>query len=666
MECLADGETADLVEHLRTLVSWLRPRDPDDLDDTLARMEALTVALRENDELRGAILGNMEAALAASRHLPIYTEIGLFSRRGFLREFGQRFYELINPRPRDPGNLRDILYLVFDRPNDPRWVAAVPDEVWLALLDALEEFTQEEGPVFRRAREQVLYALEMLSLWVAGEELEPELLRLDPSMAERNSPFVAQEREVSAYIRDYVAWLEDPSREFHDDRHARVLLEQCAEQIERFQKRAVTRGSSIGLTHLITRLEQTLERITILLDLLDPFDQDRRRRTGIRLFKTLVTDNIRQTSLKALWQDNIRLVSRSVTEQSSRTGEHYITKNRREYLQMLGAAAGAGFIIAFMALIKIWLMKLGLSPGWETLWVSLNYGLGFVLIHILHFTVATKQPAMTAARLAAVIEAGERGNANQEKVADILIQVGRSQFVAVLGNVSVALPVAFLVGWVVLGLSGTPLLSADEVDYHLLDLQPLAGLALLHAAIAGVWLFLAGLIAGFFDNRCAYLQLGDRMKGNPHLAKVMSRPVRDRLAEYLDHNYGALAGNFLFGVLLGTTGLIGLWLSLPLDIRHVAFSSANLGYVASVHDLGGPLFLLYFVFVLLIGAVNLWVSFTLAMYVALRARGVRLGDIRRLARIYARQVRRHPLEVLLPPSEQPDAGRNAQPGSTQP
>ncbi|WP_090209604.1 hypothetical protein [Ectothiorhodospira magna] len=46
-----------------------------------------------------------------------------------------------------------------------------------------------------------------------------------------------------------------------------------------------------------------------------------------------------------------------------------------------------------------------------------------------------------------------------EKVADILIQVGRSQFVAVLGNVSVALPVAFLVSWVVLSLSGTPLLS---------------------------------------------------------------------------------------------------------------------------------------------------------------------------------------------------------------
>ena len=37
----------------------------------------------------------------------------------------------------------------------------------------------------------------------------------------------------------------------------------------------------------------------------------------------------------------------------------------------------------------------------EALPVSLNYGLGFVLIHLLHFTVATKQPAMTANAIAA-------------------------------------------------------------------------------------------------------------------------------------------------------------------------------------------------------------------------------------------------------------------------
>jgi hypothetical protein len=80
-------------------------------------------------------------------------------------------------------------------------------------------------------------------------------------------------------------------------------------------------------------------------------------------------------------------------------------------------------------------------------------------------------------------------------------------------------------------------------------------------------------------------------------------------------------------VLLGVTGYIGYLLSLPLDIRHVAFASANLGYTMSVQMPGVFEFLLYLMFVLLIGAVNLWVSFGLALYVALKARGTRIGAL---------------------------------------
>jgi site-specific recombinase len=284
--------------------------------------------------------------------------------------------------------------------------------------------------------------------------------------------------------------------------------------------------------------------------------------------------------------------------------------------------------------------------------VSLNYGLGFVLIHILHFTVATKQPAMTAARLAAAIEESDQGTANPAKLADLLIQVGRSQFVAVIGNVGVALPVALGLGWLYHLTLGAPVLDAGTgVEYQLSQLSPFAGLALFHAAIAGLWLFVAGLISGFFDNRCAYLDLPGRLRDHPLLRRMLSEPGRLRLAGYIEHNYGALAGNFFFGVLLGITGYIGYLLSLPLDIRHVAFASANLGYAASVQLPGALEFLLYVTFVLLIGAVNLWVSFGLALYVALKARGTRIGALDRLLKAYGRSIVERPREFLLPPAE---------------
>jgi site-specific recombinase len=60
---------------------------------------------------------------------------------------------------------------------------------------------------------------------------------------------------------------------------------------------------------------------------------------------------------------------------------------------------------------------------------------------------------------------------------------------------------------------------------------------------------------------------------------------------------------------------------LPLDIRHIAFSAANLGYAWQALDWQLPLqvVLVSVAGVMLIGMVNLMVSFSLAFYLALRA-----------------------------------------------
>src|SRR5690606_16257593 len=92
---------------------------------------------------------------------------------------------------------------------------------------------------------------------------------------------------------------------------------------------------------------------------------------------------------------------------------------------------------------------------------------------------------------------------------------------------------------------------------------------------------------------------------------------------------------------------------LPLDIQHVAFASANLGYTASGGFVAIWALWPYFLFVLLIGAVNLWVSFALALYVALRARGTRIGALDRLLRSYLSRIRQQPRELLLPPTREP-------------
>ncbi|GIL05744.1 MAG: recombinase [Betaproteobacteria bacterium] len=647
----------DVVQAIAALVDWVRPRDADDPAPAIERVEALTAALESDAPLRDAACRRVQAWLASLEQVSLYTEVGIFSTRGFFAELRVRLYERVLPAPPDRTRLKDCLTLVFSRRSDARWVMAVPDETWLRLLAALHFFAWQDRACVQRARDAVLEALERLSLWFAAEGIEPELMRVDPRIARHDSPFIAQQRELAAFLERYAAWVHDRSLAYHDDRHAQVLLAQCAEQVRQLRAVALKRGTSLRLTYLLERLEQTLERIERLLRLIDPADASARQRAAVALYKEMIAGLAERHSLSRLWRDNVQLLSRRVAESASRTGEHYVTQTVAEYFEMLGSAAGAGLVVALMALAKLYIVAFDLAPLPETLLVCLNYGLGFVLIHLLHFTVATKQPAMTAATIAAAIEESERGRANLDKLAALLIQVGRSQFIAVVGNVLVALPVALAFGLAWQHAFGTPLLGEEKSQalYH--ELRPLAGLALLHAAIAGVWLFVAGLIAGYFDNRCHYVDLPGRVRAHPRLERLLGEVARERIAAYLETNYGALAGNFFFGVLLGATAFVGLLVGLPLDIRHVAFSSSNLGYsAASLPPTWGDA-ATYFAYVVLIAAVNLWVSFGLALYVALQARRARIASTRRLLAAYFGRLRSRPLEFLFPPA----SGHEAKP-----
>ncbi|SUA18594.1 site-specific recombinase [Neisseria meningitidis] len=100
------------------------------------------------------------------------------------------------------------------------------------------------------------------------------------------------------------------------------------------------------------------------------------------------------------------------------------------------------------------------------------------------------------------------------------------------------------------------------------------------------------------------------------------------------------------------TGYFGHLLGLPLDIRHVAFSSANLGYAAVSGNVGLGTFVLDIFSVLAIGLVNLCVSFSLALFVALRSRGTKIGSIRNLIKSFWNQIKSNPCILFLPPAKE--------------
>lgn len=175
-----------------------------------------------------------------------------------------------------------------------------------------------------------------------------------------------------------------------------------------------------------------------------------------------------------------------------------------------------------------------------------------------------------------------------------------------------------------------------------------------YAAIAGVCLFLSGLIAGYHDNLAVYNQIPQRLRALRWLERLLGTARLDRVARYVENNLGALAGNFYFGCMLGGMTGLGVLLGAPIDIRHIAFVSAFTGYSFMALDfmISWQVLLTAILGIWLIGTTNLVVSFSLALYVAMKSRKVSFAQWRLLLRTLLTRFVQNPALFLLPPRRQ--------------
>ena len=675
------------IDPLADLVAMLRPFHPARGDIGAANVHDLLQLLQRNPDLAGRLGASICALLEQRRHASLYTDIGILSNDGFVVELKRRIVYRFLPPALDDSYLSDAIDEVLSHDSDYRWINAVPTADWLALIDVIAAAT----PADQRASARhtvvlgMLDAIRTLSCRVCALGLEPRLIRSNPTMEAFDSPFLMQNIEANAYLDGYGAMLaggENGERANADNapepaRHLLVMLDQCEAVIGKIRKNAAREGTSVALTYVLVALTQSIDRLRKLLFLVDVSGElpsaptvdlvaaandasppaapptSLRRAAAITLAQELVEAHNTKYEVANLFADNIDLLARNVTENASRTGEHYIAEKRSELTNMFLSSAGAGVIVAFMALLKTLLSYLRSAPLVEAFLFSMNYSLGFVLIHTLHMTIATKQPAMTAARIAAGLSSTDGRHIDLDNMAELVNKVFRTQCIAVLGNLATVLPVAWAIAAAWRKISGAHLVSPDKALHMLHDIDPVGSLALVYAAIAGVCLFLAGLISGYYDNKALYTRMAQRVRQLRGLGRLIGRHRLDRLALYVENNLGGLMGNFYFGILLGTMGTLGYLLGLPLDIRHVTFSAANFStaLVGLDYKVSWQLAATSVAGFLAIGAVNLVVSFSLAMWVALRARKIRFKQGIRLLRALGRRFLAAPIDFFIGPRD---------------
>ena len=646
LEALDPGAGPQDLQALVHLVNWLRPDAATRPYRPHGRLPELFALLEADPSLMAHVQAYLARLLSQLRIKHTLAELGILANESLGQTIKARLAQRLLPAQVDEDTFQHVLGVVFHQSEDHVWLTRLPAELQAHCIGPFGAGDLLR-PAIRHLRHETLNALDLLSLRVAALGVETEFTRCLNASDLAASPFVEQWMELRTWLNEAQA---PETAEAPPANHLEVLLSQCAQMLKKARAQAALQGTSVKLSGILIRLAQSLARMQTLLQLLGAFKLDDRPAQLVHFLAELVRHERHKHSIADVWAQWTDAIALRVTEHASQSAEKYVTETRSEYWQMAKAAMGAGVVIAFLSLFKAKVAAWHVPPLWEAVLFSLNYGLGFVLIHWLHFTIATKQPAMTAARIAAAIDSVDGRLRSLDAVVELVVQVARTQFVAIWGNVIPAFVTATAVAWGVQALWGSSAVALAKSEVMLHELHPVLSWALPHAAIAGVFLFLTGLITGYCDNLSLYHRLSDRLRKVPWLRRWLGVVKAGRLADYMGRNAGALAGNFLFGCMLGSAGFIGLLLGLPIDIRHITFAAANMAYAlqaqqyavlwADVAWVGAG--------VLLIGLVNLMVSFSLAFYTALKSRGVSRREVFRLVRPLWNRFRRRPMDWVYP------------------
>jgi site-specific recombinase len=636
----------DRVDGLVALAEWLRAgaspfsdpfsRGPD-------RIELLAGVLDGELDLRAAFHRAIAAVVAQPTGENPFGETGVPHRRGFLGEFLDRAMAYALPSPRDDYDLSRLLRRLFARDSDV--------EAFLQLTPAqMSQLTAVLFPADRAQQSDGLAAsfadgFRLLATRVVAEGLGEELRARSPRVPVAESPFLRLARHSDELAATWQAGGEigEAAAVWRSARAA------CRAHMAEVYRRLESEGVSIDIVFGLEVIDRCLTRLSLMLEVMEAPPGTSRAIAVHRLLGRLIVAVREDRSLTHLVRWNLRLLGRKIVDRAGETGEHYIAYSRDEYRHIWRAAAGGGLLTVGTAAVKLTLAGAGLALFQEGLLAGVNYAISFLLLQAFDLMLATKQPAMTGATLAAIFRERQGGD-RLDEIVDFTARIAHSQLAAAIGNVTfVALGgVVFEMLW--RAAIGTPFLDAEKAVAVQQSFNPLASGTVFYAAVTGVILFLASLVGGWFDNWSAVHRLPLAIREHP-LGRHVGRERLRRVSEVWAHNAAGIGTSVSLGLMLGLMPSVGAFFGIPLDVRHVTLSAGQLALATAALWPGGgvDIWLVYglaglaSMFVL-----NLSVSFVLAFLNAVRAYDLPAGDLLELWRRLSHRMATRPGEFLLP------------------
>ena len=642
---------ADLVQRhlwLVALFEWLRG-DCASVPASTARLALFLDAVQARPEILLRWQAWWQALVETLDGTTLLADYGFSSRSAFVSEFAERIRQKLLPGTPETSDASELFSLVLSTGFDAQWLAAI-DEPTLARIAALLQPAppaEASPPAITLWQGTLLEAITYCTSQVRALGFAPELRLRMSAPAREAGPFHALAFDFDA-VRD--AFLASPVQDSYERQAA---LQQFRERLEACRSAAAsvyTHLDAHGISvNLVFQLRQLRERVLRIRALLDCLLSSHPAASTVRLMAHLVSVGQERRSVRALIASNSSMLAAKVAERSSETGERYITRSLAEYRDMLRKAAGGGALTALTTWLKFAVMAIGLSAFWNGFAAGLVYAASFVVIQLLHFTLATKQPAMTAPAMAAKLK-DLSDPAALDVFADEVTHLVRSQVAAVLGNVLMVVPVVLLISAALQLVSGQPMLDAKQAAYVFHSLS-LLGPSALFAAFTGVLLFACSIIAGWVENWFVLHRLDSAMRYNPRITSLLGAERAQRWAAFTRANISGFASNISLGFMLGLIPAFAVFFGLGLDVRHVTLSAGQLGAACAAigwEVVQQPALWASVAAIPVIGALNLGVSFYLAFRLALRAHNVTGVDRAHIRQVIWRRWRDAPLSFFWP------------------
>ncbi|CAJ92297.1 Site-specific recombinase [Cupriavidus necator] len=613
------------------------------------RLRYLLQVLERHPDWAGRFALTVRSLVRENDPTGLFCDTGVALHPGFVSEMVGRLQNRFLPPPPNRSDMAGLFALVFVGDEDAEWVEAIDDGLLARLARVLQAGSaggEAAGMAhYRDALGQTLAtSIAVLVSQVRATGLS-QAIRSRLAGRVEETPFFRLDEAIQALREEGLR--HDDNSFGHRLNYFRALLDGCHAAIRQVYEDLEENGVSVEVVFQIERMKVQLSRIELLLA---AWVEPRRPGMHAHLVAELIRSTQARRSISHLAGTSFAQLARKVVERSAETGEHYITRDRKEYAELVRAAAGGGLVSVATVYLKFLIYGLHLDKFSEGLLASLNYAGSFLAIHFAHFTLATKQPAMTGPALAHRLDGAGRPEGREIFVDDTIAMI-RSNAAAIVGNLAVVFPVALGIQWLAHKLLGANLITPAKA-IATIESFSILGPTPLYAAFTGVLLWLSSLIAGWADNWFALHRVHDVMAYNRRLQYVLGARGATRLADFWKRNLSGIAANVSLGLLLGLGPEILSFFGPHMEVRHVTLSTGSVGAAIGVLGLDAlrmPSLWLAVAGIALMGMLNVAVSFALAFNMALRSRNLRRVDRAELSAAVRRRILKHPLSLVIPP-----------------